>query len=133
MGGFVRHHGCKLSFIVSGFNRAAIDVDVPAWQCERVDRFVIHALILVLKLVAGRMRRKAVAQVVQIVVHSRIIHHVQLPLASVDTCWPPRRPAGVKTCSSQASAAVRLSAQATGARRRDNAATSATTCCTFAL
>jgi hypothetical protein len=75
---FVSHHAGQLRFVVSGFDHAAVDIDVPAGKRKRVDPAVVDGLEGVRILVAGGVRRKPLAQVIQVFVHPRVIQQEHL-------------------------------------------------------
>ena len=78
--GFVRHHARQLGFIVSGFNHAAVDVNVPAGKRKSIDRAVVHGPVRIGKFVAGRIYRKPLSQAVQVVVNPGVVQHAHLAL-----------------------------------------------------
>jgi hypothetical protein len=103
----VRHHAGQLRFVVGGLDHAAVDVDVPAGQGESVDPPVVDGLEGVGKLLAGRMRREPLAQLVQVVVHPRVVQHEHLPRDFGKPARPTRRPAAAENMFQPGFSAVR--------------------------
>src|SRR2546426_9647121 len=62
MGDFVCHYTGHLSLIVGSLQNAAVDVNEPTRQRERVDGTVVDALELILKIMVRRVRRQAATQ-----------------------------------------------------------------------
>src|SRR5437879_8821526 len=81
MGDFVCHYTGQLSLSVSSLQNAAVDVNEPTRQRERVDGTVVDELELILKIMVRRVRRQAATQAVQIGVDSRVVQHGNLALS----------------------------------------------------
>ena len=77
----MRHHSRKLRFCVRRLDGATIDVNISARQRERVDRGVVHALVLVRIFISRRARRQFFSQIIQVIVDLRVFQHSELLLS----------------------------------------------------
>ena len=80
MGNLVRHDAGDFALIACIVENAAIDVDEPAGERERINIRRIHHSEAILKLRAARVRRKSLSDRVHICSHLRIIENWQLLL-----------------------------------------------------
>ena len=74
----VRDHARDLAFIPRVLDDAAVEVDVAARKCERVDVRCVHDPEAVLELRAARVRRELLSDAIDVVLHARIAQDGEL-------------------------------------------------------